>query len=101
VDTFYLATSVGALASPVRRSRSRAATHNHTQLVEDAREAGTRSRRARSKSRARILYAAEPDIVRAGNGELSSNRAGVRSVRLPILLKNAIFWIAAPCSHVL
>ena len=65
VDTFYLATSVGALSSPVRRSRSRAATHN-PQLVEDAREAGTRSRRARSKSRARVLYAGEPEIVRAG-----------------------------------
>ncbi|KDR21009.1 Echinoderm microtubule-associated protein-like [Zootermopsis nevadensis] len=37
------------------------------QLVEDAREAGTRSRRARSKSRARILYAGELDIVRATN----------------------------------
>ncbi|XP_069683822.1 echinoderm microtubule-associated protein-like CG42247 isoform X1 [Periplaneta americana] len=67
VDTFYLATSVGALSSPVRRSRSRAATHNPTQLVEDAREVGTRSRRARSKSRARVLYAGEPDIIRAGN----------------------------------
>ncbi|GFG29599.1 hypothetical protein Cfor_01055 [Coptotermes formosanus] len=67
VDTFYLATSVGALTSPVRRSRSRATTHNSTQLVEDAREAGTRSRRARSKSRARVLYAGEPDVLRTGN----------------------------------
>ena len=71
VDTFYLATSVGALTSPVRRSRSRATMQNSTQLVEDVREAGTRSRRARSKSRARVLYAGEPEVLRTGNGESS------------------------------
>jgi hypothetical protein len=75
VDTFYLAASVGGLASPERRSRSRAAMHNATHLVEDAREAATRSRRSRSKSRARVLYAGEPDMVRAGNGESPSSSA--------------------------
>nr|CAD7260679.1 unnamed protein product [Timema shepardi] len=66
VDTFYLSSNYG-LSSPVRRSRSRAASHGP--LVEDLtiRDV-SRQRRARSKSRGRVLYA-DTDLVR-GNGGL-------------------------------
>ncbi|KAE8743682.1 hypothetical protein FOCC_FOCC010723 [Frankliniella occidentalis] len=69
VDTFYLMTesmrqAVSGPSSPVRRSRSRAAsTHAHPIMDDrDDRPANTR-RRARSKSRPRVLYA-DPEPIR-------------------------------------
>nr|CAD7588554.1 unnamed protein product [Timema genevievae] len=64
VDTFYLSSNYG-LSSPVRRSRSRAASHGP--LVEDLtiRDV-SRQRRARSKSRGRVLYA-DTDLVRGND----------------------------------
>ncbi|GBP26157.1 Echinoderm microtubule-associated protein-like CG42247 [Eumeta japonica] len=72
VETFYLGSSLVAPAispgvsaplpiaeSPMRRSRSRANVSSTPAAVEDMRE-----RRARSKSRPRILYAPEGEIVR-------------------------------------
>ena len=65
VDTFYLGTGSGGMAtavgSPARRSRSRGPPGS---VVEDV----GRQRRARSKSRPRALYAPESEVVRV-NGE--------------------------------
>ena len=70
VDTFYLTggavrEAASGPSSPVRRSRSRAAsTHQLLDDIRDeARGGAVRQRRARSKSRPRVLYA-EPDAVR-------------------------------------
>ena len=72
VDSFYLSNTMavpviplgpGLVASPVRRSRSRAS------LIEPSVELKPstipRQQRARSKSRPRILYAAEGEVVRS------------------------------------
>ncbi|GLV35997.1 Doublecortin-domain-containing echinoderm-microtubule-associated protein [Carabus blaptoides fortunei] len=62
VDTFYLGVGpigAGPNMSPARRSRSRAGMAQTT-VVEDL----SKNRRARSKSRPRVLYAPENEIVR-------------------------------------
>lgn len=70
VDTFYLS-SGGGVGSPLRRSRSRGTLMSNPVLVEPAMDRGAvGKRRARSKSRPRALYAAEPDMVRTGSGKL-------------------------------
>lgn len=70
VDTFYLS-SGGGVGSPLRRSRSRGTLMSNPVLVETAMDRGAvGKRRARSKSRPRALYAAEPDMVRTGSGKL-------------------------------
>lgn len=71
VDTFYLTggsavrEAVSGPSSPVRRSRSRAAsTHAHP-IMDDRDERPVNSRRrTRSKSRPRVLYA-DPEPIRA------------------------------------
>lgn len=81
VDTFYLSnTSVapvipigpGLVASPIRRSRSRASLTNLDQNPETKAPTGgfgaARQQRARSKSRPRILYAPENEVVRPSLG---------------------------------
>lgn len=72
VDTFYLNNSnsvpvmtmgpAGSMASPVRRSRSRGSLAGPP---EEPRSTITSRNRARSKSRPRILYAPENEIVRS------------------------------------
>ena len=71
VDTFYLSTG-GAVApmpvgsgSPVRRSRSRG---NLAAVPDEVPKTAARQR-ARSKSRPRVLYAPESEIVRPSGGE--------------------------------
>ncbi|KAI5709816.1 hypothetical protein M8J75_003490 [Diaphorina citri] len=67
VDTFYLS-SGGGVGSPLRRSRSRGALMSNPVLVEPATDnRAVNKRRARSKSRPRALYAAEPEMVRSGS----------------------------------
>ncbi|CAH0386777.1 unnamed protein product [Bemisia tabaci] len=75
VDTFYLGGDRGGgggggggLRSPVmRRSRSRGALAAAPVLVEPSGGPSTRQRRARSKSRPRVLYDPEPTVVRANS----------------------------------
>ncbi|PSN34146.1 Echinoderm microtubule-associated-like protein [Blattella germanica] len=58
VDTFYLATSLGmgTLSSPVRRSRSRAATHNPQVAADEARDAAGTSYGYRGTDSKRNLW---------------------------------------------
>lgn len=72
IETFYLGTGAAVIApvpsgpsSPVRRSRSRAGVP----IVQEDISKTTARQRARSKSRPRVLYAPESEIVRptAGN----------------------------------
>lgn len=79
VDTFYLSNTAavpiiplgpGLVASPIRRSRSRASLTGVDPNV-DAKPIGSiaaRQQRARSKSRPRILYAPENEVVRTSMG---------------------------------
>lgn len=73
VDTFYLSAGgggTGAPGSPLRRSRSRAglaAAAGGASGDDPART--TAKQRARSKSRPRILYAPDSEVVRAAPGE--------------------------------
>lgn len=79
IDTFYLGTNVAAIvpppiiagsASPIRRSRSRAGIAAGPPIIqEDVSKAAARQR-ARSKSRPRVLYAPESEIVRPSGGKL-------------------------------
>lgn len=62
IDTFYLGVGPNVNASPARRSRSRASNTVAPALVEDI--SNKHQRRARSKSRPRVLYAPENEIVR-------------------------------------
>jgi microtubule-associated protein-like 1/2 len=71
VDTFYLSNTSavpviplgpGLVASPIRRSRSRASLTGTEQPTEKA-PIAIRQQRARSKSRPRILYAPENEVV--------------------------------------
>lgn len=77
VDTFYLSNTMaapviplgpGLVASPIRRSRSRASlTGADPSAVEPKPSSiAARQQRARSKSRPRILYAPESEVVRGG-----------------------------------
>ncbi|XP_037908857.1 echinoderm microtubule-associated protein-like CG42247 isoform X3 [Hermetia illucens] len=70
IDTFYLATgpSMVVASSPIRRSRSRGALT--APIVQDDLSKVSPRQRARSKSRPRILYAPESEIVRP-SGEYS------------------------------
>lgn len=77
-DTFYLSNNPGiplglAPVSPIRRSRSRvgpaAPLMAARPVEEDAITKTTTRQRARSKSRPRILYAPENELVRATGGE--------------------------------
>lgn len=77
VDTFHLSNTAtvpvipigpGLVASPIRRSRSRASLTNIDQNPEPKGPGGfvaARQARARSKSRPRILYAPENEVVRS------------------------------------
>lgn len=75
VDTFYLAqgpgggaaAGPGGASSPMRRSRSRAGLAAAATGGGDDRAAA--KQRARSKSRPRILYAPENEVVRGGAGD--------------------------------
>lgn len=68
VDTFYLSTTPVAEEATMRRSRSRAGLVAAAAApVEDVSRA-TAKQRARSKSRPRILYAPENELVRTGAG---------------------------------
>lgn len=80
VDTFYLGTGttaaivapiVGGPGSPVRRSRSRAglAAAAAGPIVQEDLSKVTARQRARSKSRPRVLYAPESEIVRPSGGK--------------------------------
>lgn len=69
VDTFYLCNAStapvipigpGLVASPIRRSRSRASLSGVDPPIE---KAGPKQQRSRSKSRPRMLYASEGDLV--------------------------------------
>lgn len=73
VDTFYLCNAAtapvipigpGLVASPIRRSRSRASLSGIEPPVE---KIVTKQSRARSKSRPRMLYAPEGEIARPNN----------------------------------
>ncbi|XP_044731561.1 echinoderm microtubule-associated protein-like CG42247 isoform X2 [Chrysoperla carnea] len=78
VDTFYLgvgsignggsaivsSSAAALLTSPVRRSRSRAGVAAAPQVVEDM---SGKQRRARSKSRPRVLYAPDGEIIRGND----------------------------------
>ncbi|KAI9587257.1 hypothetical protein GQX74_003104 [Glossina fuscipes] len=71
VDTFYLATGTALIAgSPIRRSRSRPSVVAAAPVLptEDVQKVPLRGARPRSKSRPRILYAPESEILRT-NGE--------------------------------
>lgn len=75
VDTFYLGTGTGAVAampvatgSPVRRSRSRGGLSGSGPVEEVATKTTASRQRARSKSRPRVLYAPESEIVRPSGG---------------------------------
>ncbi|KAM7358916.1 doublecortin-domain-containing echinoderm-microtubule-associated protein [Cochliomyia hominivorax] len=71
VDTFYLATGTALIAgSPIRRSRSRPSVMAAAPILptEDLPKVPLRGARPRSKSRPRILYAPESEILRT-NGE--------------------------------
>ncbi|XP_067642608.1 echinoderm microtubule-associated protein-like CG42247 isoform X1 [Eurosta solidaginis] len=73
VDTFYLATGAALVAgSPIRRSRSRPSVMAAAPILptEELPKVPLRGARPRSKSRPRILYAPESEILRA-NGEYS------------------------------
>lgn len=80
IDTFYLGTSVAAIvqppiiasgpASPIRRSRSRAGLAAGPPIVQEDVSKTTARQRARSKSRPRVLYAPESEIVRPSGGSL-------------------------------
>lgn len=80
VDTFYLSNTSavpviplgpGLVASPIRRSRSRASLTGPEQPIEKA-PIAIRQQRARSKSRPRILYAPENEVVRSSIGAASN-----------------------------
>lgn len=73
IETFYLGTGAAVIApvpsgpsSPIRRSRSRAGVP----IVEDVISKTTARQRARSKSRPRVLYAPESEIVRPTAGKI-------------------------------
>ncbi|KAL7734998.1 hypothetical protein ACLKA6_011262 [Drosophila palustris] len=71
VDTFYLATGTAMIAgSPIRRSRSRPSVVAAAPILptEELPKVPLRGTRPRSKSRPRILYAPESEILRP-NGE--------------------------------
>lgn len=78
IDTFYLGTGTTAAivapiagpGSPVRRSRSRAglAAAAAGPIVQEDLSKVTARQRARSKSRPRVLYAPESEIVRPSGG---------------------------------
>ncbi|XP_060655816.1 echinoderm microtubule-associated protein-like CG42247 isoform X1 [Drosophila nasuta] len=71
VDTFYLATGTALIAgSPIRRSRSRPSVVAAAPILptEELPKVPLRGTRPRSKSRPRILYAPESEILRP-NGE--------------------------------
>lgn len=74
IETFYLGTGAAIAptpsgpSSPVRRSRSRAGVP----IVQEDLSKTTARQRARSKSRPRVLYAPESEIVRPSAG-LSSH----------------------------
>lgn len=81
VETFYLGTGgvgqIGSMTSvansPIRRSRSRAsvaAGAGPIQMQEDLGNKTTPRHRARSKSRPRVLYAPENELVRPSGGDL-------------------------------
>lgn len=75
MDTFYLSNTnavpviplgPGLVASPIRRSRSRASLSGVADPIVDTKPSiAARQQRARSKSRPRILYAGENEVVRA------------------------------------
>lgn len=74
IETFYLGTGAAVIApvpsgpsSPVRRSRSRAGVP----IVQEDISKTTARQRARSKSRPRVLYAPESEIVRPTAGKMS------------------------------
>lgn len=77
VDTFYLSNTMavpviplgpGLVASPIRRSRSRASLTGVDPGAVEPKPSSlvARQQRARSKSRPRILYAPESEVVRGG-----------------------------------
>lgn len=78
VDTFYLSNTMaapviplgpGLVASPIRRSRSRASLTGGVDPIVDTKPSlAVRQQRARSKSRPRILYAPETEVVRSTMG---------------------------------
>jgi echinoderm microtubule-associated protein-like 1/2 len=82
VDTFYLSNTAavpiipigpGLVASPIRRSRSRASLTGVDPNVDSKPQSMVaRQQRARSKSRPRILYAPESEVVRSTMGGTSN-----------------------------
>ncbi|XP_055857090.1 echinoderm microtubule-associated protein-like CG42247 isoform X1 [Episyrphus balteatus] len=71
VDTFYLATGASIIAgSPIRRSRSRPSVVPAPISTDELPKVPIRGARPRSKSRPRILYAPESEILRP-SGEYS------------------------------
>lgn len=79
IDTFYLSTNAapivpppiitGGPGSPIRRSRSRAGlAATGPPIVQEDVSKTTARQRARSKSRPRVLYAPENEIVRPSGG---------------------------------
>lgn len=71
MDTFYLATGTALIAgSPIRRSRSRPSVVAAAPILptDELPKVPLRGARPRSKSRPRILYAPESEILRP-NGE--------------------------------
>lgn len=84
VDTFYLSNTAtvpiiplgpGLVASPIRRSRSRASLTGVDAGPEVKPSMAARQQRARSKSRPRILYAPEGDVVRSSIAPVGSAAA--------------------------
>lgn len=85
IDTFYLGTNATAAivaqpimsgpGSPIRRSRSRTGMVAGPPIVQDEIITKTTAarQRARSKSRPRVLYAPENEIVRASGGKYTIN----------------------------
>lgn len=68
MDTFYITSESRVLSPPFRRSRSRGALAVEP-IINTVPTKAEKQRRARSKSRPRALYAADPDIVKVPPGK--------------------------------
>lgn len=90
VETFYLGIGTSMVApmalpagSPVRRSRSRGSLA--APLIQEETGKSAVRQRARSKSRPRILYAPENEIVRQGGGKKLHDTIIIYTTHISIL----------------
>lgn len=96
METFYLGVGSSVVApmalpagSPVRRSRSRGSLA--APLIQDETGKAVVRQRARSKSRPRILYAPENEIVRQGGGRRKHSVAKLIQNLILIFNLNRLF----------